>query len=131
MTFHQALAFGLIGGTIGFLPLAGRSITLGRSHRGLVPACVLALLAGLGACAPVPPQEPRISLAGLTEAEAVQRLGPPDAVEAGPPRVLTWTNVDATRVGWRPGDIAAFRCTVTAFIEQGRVAAFRRHGNGC
>ena len=101
---------------------------LARGRPGLR---ALALLAGLGACSPIPPQEPRISLTGLTEAAAIQRLGPPDAVESGPPRALTWTNVDATRVGWRPGDIAAFRCTVTAFIEQGRVAAFRRHGNGC
>ena len=52
-------------------------------------------------------------------------------MEDGPPRELTWTNVDATRLSYWPGDIAAFRCTVTAFVEEGRIAAYHRHGNGC
>ena len=93
---------------------------------------VFALLVLLAACArPLPPQEPRLSLAGLTETEAIQRLGQPDAENPGPPRSLTWTNVDATRLSWRQGDIAAFRCTVTAFVEQGRIVAYQRHGNAC
>lgn len=92
----------------------------------------LALPLLLAACAgPLAPQEPRLDLTGMTEAEAVQRLGQPDAESPGPPRSLTWTNVDASRVSLMPGDVAAFRCTVTAFVERGRIAAFQRHGNGC
>ena len=95
----------------------------------------LLLLAALAGCGAPQPLLPPLDLSGLTEAEATRRLGQPDGVDPGPPRVLIWTNVDATWVpygyGYGYGRIAAFRCTVTAFVEGGRIAAYARHGNGC
>ena len=92
---------------------------------------VLLLALALAGCAPPPPLEPRLDLAGLSEADAVRQLGIPDAVDPGPPRRLIWTGVDATRVPSSFGPETMFRCTVTAFVDAGRIASYSRQGNGC